>query len=279
MIDPTSASFLGHCRWCGAEVSTTSFRTPEGLRAYYTQAAACQRCRDLHEFGRDDSNPSVSYRVRHGVVVSAICEEDCIRELALVPFLFVVGRSSPGPSPIIWDPSFILRAGPAVDPVDPWVELGAMAEAWSDHFVRVVHIPFFTDPLLRAGLVGRDLVIGLDSTSARAVATLVPNVRWPALVGLSSEVPWEEFFGGFPLLPLGPFFLAHALEGVVGTADACRGSALRQIALIARLLALRPAGRDRGTGRDCGHSAFELLLSAHSARFEESLRGDRHDLS
>ena len=273
MID--TSSVVGHCRWCGVEVRTTSFRTPAGLRAYKSEVAACQRCQDLLEFGRDASDPSALYPIRHGVVVSAICENDCLLEFGLLPFDFVVPRSSRGPSPIVWDPRYIVRAGPAVDPVDPWVELAAMAEAWSESYVRVLQTPFFTDPLLRAGLVGRDLVIGLDYTSARAVATLVPNARWPALVSLSAEVPWQDAFDGFPLLPLGPFLLAHALEGVVGTADACRRSALREIAFIGRVLEQLRAT----TGRVRGRTVFELLLSAHSARFEESLRGDRHDLS
>ena len=59
------------------------------------------------------------------------------------------------------------------------------------------------------------------------------------------------------------------IDGAVGTRDACRGSALRQCALLARLLTLRAT-----EGVDVGRPAFELFLRAHAGRFEPSFRED-----
>ena len=266
-VDPTRSSFLGHCRWCGAEVNTDSFRDLQGLRAYYEEAS-CQRCRDVQSLGADEGDPSVSYPVRHGVVVSAICEDDCVLELAFLPFLFVVPSGR-----IVWEPRHIVRAGQVIDPVNPWVDLDAMAEAWREHYVRVLCVPWFTDPLLRGGLAGRDFVIGLDRTPLRVVGDLVPDARWPALVSLSAEIPWQDGFG-LPLLPLESFLRVHAPDLDLGPADARCGSSLRQCAIVARVLSL-PATR----GRDAGRTTFELLLRGHEARFEESFRGRSRDAS
>ena len=123
-----------------------------------------------------------------------------------------------------------------------------------------------SDPLLRGGLTDRDLVIALDAASVRVAAEFCPSAKPPALVNLAAELPWRQAYGA-ELLPLAPFLRAHALDVDVGLAGAFRGSALRQCALLARLLAL-PAT----TGPDAGRTAFELLLLAHAARFEESFR-------
>ena len=252
MIDPTQPDFAGYCRWCGIPVTTSSFRDIQSLQAYY-DGASCQKCQDAE---------SVSHSVHHGMIVSAICEDDCVLEAALLPFLFVVLpiRSSIGR--VMWEPRFIMRAGPSFDLANPWSELEAMGDAWLDHFVRVLCVPSFTDPLLRSVLTGRKFVIGLDETSLRFVTTIWPRAV-PSLVNLSLEVPWQEGFG-LPLDPLDAFFRAHSLEGVVGSAGACRGSALRQCGLIARLLELKAT-----MGREAGRSAFDLLLLAHSGLFEE----------
>ena len=251
-VDPTQSNFLGHCRWCGAQVTTDGFRDSQALRAYYDEAS-CQKCQDVQMLGAGE------YPIRHGVIVSAICADDCVHEVGLLPFQFSVPTSR-----IVWEPRFTVRAGPVFDLVNPWVELEAMAGAWREHHVRVMCVPWFTDPLLRSGLTGRKFVIGLNEVSLRVVGNICPNAIQPALVSLSAEIPWQDGYG-VPLLPLDPFLRAHALDEV-GSADACRGSALRQCALIARLLELRAT-----TGRDAGRTAFDLLLLAHGARFEESV--------
>ena len=124
-----------------------------------------------------------------------------------------------------------------------------------------------------AGLVDRDLVIALDAASVRVASDLCPLLRSTALVDLGAEFPWSQAYGA-DLLPLAPFLRAHALDVDVGLAEAFRGSALRQCALVARLLALRAT-----TGPDTGRTLFELLLLAHAPRFQESFRQSSHAVS
>ena len=259
---------IGHCRWCGARVSAGSFRDLDSYREYHIAGAACQSCQDSMYLGTSDEGSLVSHPVRHGVIVGAVLADDDLREVALLPFLFVVP-----PARVVWEPRYLLRAGSAPHPVDPWVELRAMRDVWQDCNVRTLCIPAPTNPIVCEGLVDRDLVIALDAASVRVASDLCPLLRPPALVDLGAEIPWRQAYGN-PLRPLAPFLRAHALDVDVGLAEACRGSALRQCVLIAHLLALRAT-----MGPDTGRSAFELLLVAHAARFAESVFGDGvHDV-
>ena len=261
------SDLLGHCRWCGARVGHGSFRDLDSFREYQV-AAACQACQDAMYLGMSDEEPLVRHPVRHGVIVGAVTADDSLCEVALLPFLFVVPLAR-----IVWEPRYIVRAGSASHPVDPWVELGAMREEWRDCNVRTLCIPASTNPLVCEGIVDRALVICLDAPAVRVASDLCPSAKPPALVNLGAELPWRQAYGN-PLLPLAPFLRAHAPDVDVGLAEAFRGSALRQCALVARLLAL-PAT----TGPDSGRTVFELLLLAHAARFEESFREDCDEVS
>ena len=261
------SDLLGHCRWCGARVAADSFRDLESFREYQI-GASCQGCQDTMYLGVGDGDPPVSHPVRHGVIVGSVSADDALREVALLPFLFVVPSAR-----LVWEPRYLLRAGSASHPVDPWVELAAMREEWKDCNVRTLCIPAPTNPLVCEGLVDRDLVIALDAPAVRVAADLCPTLRPPALVNLGAELPWRQAYGA-DLVPLAPFLSAHALDVDVGLAEACRGSALRQCVLIARLLALRAT-----TGPDTGRTLFELLLLAHAARFAESFRESSHAVS
>ena len=260
MSHSTQSDTLGHCRWCGARVGADSFRDVGSFREYQI-AAACQACQDAMYLGVGDEDPPVSHRVQHGVIVGSVSADDGLREVALVPFLFIVP-----PRRLVWETRYIERAGVSPHPVDPWVELDAMRRDWSESNVRVLCVPSSANPLLCGGLTDRDLVIALDAVSVRVASDLCPPLRPTALVGLGAELPWRQAYGT-PLRPLAPFLRAHALDVGVGLAEAFRGSALRQCALLARLLALRAT-----TGPDTGRTAFELLLLAHAARFAESFR-------
>ena len=264
---PIQSDTLGHCRWCGARVGAGSFRDLDSLREYRI-AAACQSCQDTMYLGTSDEGSLLPHPVRHGVVVGAVTAHDCLHEVALLPFLFVVL-----PARIVWEPRYLLRAGSASHPVDPWVELAAMRDEWRECNVRALCIPSATNALVGQGLVDRDLVLALDAPAVRVASELCPTLGVPALVNLGAELPWRQAYGN-PLLPLAPFLRAHAPDVDVGLAEAFRGSALRQCALVARLLAL-PAT----TGPDSGRTVFELLLLAHAARFEESFREDCDEVS
>ena len=255
--DHAASDRLGHCRRCGVEVHTDSFRDRESLREYRI-GACCQRCQDAFFVGAADEDPPGPHPVRHGVVVGPVLDDDAPGEVALLPFLFVVA-----PKRLVWEPRHIVRAGPELLPVDPWAELEAMHDAWNGYNVRVLCVRSGVHPAVRRTLAGRDLVIGLDEPSVRIARELHPDTPPTALVDLAGAVPWCDAYGT-PLAPLPPFLHAHALDIAAGCADRCRASVLRQCALIARLLAL-PAR----TGRDAGRPAFELLLRAHAVRFDE----------
>ena len=262
------SDLLGHCRWCGARVAADSFRDVESFREYQIGGVACQACQDAMYLGMSDEEPLVRHPVRHGVIVGAVTADDGLREVALLPFLFVVPSRC-----LVWETRYIVRAGISPHPVDPWVELDAMRRDWSESNVRVLCVPSSENPLLRGGLTDRDLVIGLDEAAVRVAVDLCPPLRPPALVDLGAELPWRQAYGT-PLRPLAPFLRAHALDVDVGLAEAFRGSALRQCALIARLLALRAT-----TGPGTGRSVFELLLLTRAARFAESLQESCDEVS
>ena len=258
---------LGFCRWCGIPVYPDSLRDIAS-EDHFRVGASCQGCQDAVSLGRSDEDPHASYPVRLGVAVGATTGEQDLCELALLPFVFVAANHR-----IVWEPRYIVRAGFSLPPIDPWVEITPMYSAWKEHTVRVLCVPVLCDPRIVGGLAAAELVVGLDVSTLRAAARLCADAQPPSLVSLGAEVPWQEAYGT-PLLPL-PDFLAAHLPGVEERSRGTRrSSALRQCALIARLLDL-PAT----TGRDVGLTAFELLLRAHAGRFEDSFRGRCRDAS
>ena len=258
---------LGFCRWCGIQVCADSFRDLESEREYRV-GASCQRCQDAMYLGGSDEDLSESYPIRLGVAVGAATGERDLSEVALLPFVFVVANRR-----LVWEPRFIVRAGFSVPPVDPWVEVSPMHNGWKEHAVRVLCVPTLYDPRIVGGLAAAELIIGLDASAVGFAGSLCADAQPPSLVDLSLEVSWPDAYGA-PLLPL-PDFLAAHLPGVEAVSPGTRRpSALRQCAVLARLLDL-PAT----TGRDAGLTAFELLLRAHAGRFEDSFRGWSRDRS
>ena len=151
-----------------------------------------------------------------------------------------------------------MHAGDVPGPPDPFAELGAMRDAWSGHSVRVLTMASFDDPLLAARLSRTHVVVALHRLSVVDTIGLCSSVPLPPLVDLAAQVPWADAFGA-PLLPLEAFLHAHGFDGAVGCADACFGSALRQCALIARLLELRATAGSRD-----GCTAFEHFLFGYA---------------
>ena len=174
------------------------------------------------------------------------------REAALLPFRYDSwhGRFE-------WEPRHIVRVGDVPPPIDPFDELAAMSDAWSEHNVRVLTLASFDDPLMAARLSRTHVLVALHSLSVVGTVGLCPSVPLPPLADLAAHVPWAEAFGA-PLLPLDALLHAHRLGGAVGSANACFGSALRRCALIARLLELRATAGPRE-----GSSAFEHWLFAY----------------
>ena len=252
---------FGFCRWCGTAVYPDSFRDVESEREY-RHGASCQNCQNRLYLGGSDDDPPGSYPLRLGVAVGAATGEGDVSEVALLPFVFVVATRR-----LIWEPRFIVRAGFSLPPVDPWVEISPMHNAWQENSVRVLCVPTLYDPRIVGGLAAAELIIGLDASAVRFASRLSADAQPPALVNLAAEVAWQAAYGA-PLLPLADFLAAH-LPGVKEISPGTRRpSALRQCALAARLLDLPVV-----TGRHAGLTAFELLLRAHAPRFEDSSRG------
>ena len=256
MSDDTATSFrlvdLGYCRWCGRAVRADSFTDDESHREYMI-TAACQSCQDRMFSGRRDPDLPDSCPLLHGAIVGTVPDGAVPREAAMLPFRYDSwhGRFE-------WEPRHIVHAGDVPGPPDPFAELGAMRDAWSEHHVRVLTMASFDDPLLAARLSRTHVVVALHRLSVVDTIGLCSSVPLPPLVDLAAQVPWADAFGA-PLLPLEPFLHAHGLDGAVGCADACLGSALRQCALLARLLELRATAGSRD-----GCTAFEHFLFGYA---------------
>ena len=239
---------LGYCRRCGRRMRTDAFRSGASQREYII-GAVCQYCQDRMlrsgcDLDRADSGP-----VLHGTIVGVVSRGAQPREAALLSFQF-----DPWTGGFEWGSHHIVHAGDVPEPIDPFVELGAMRTMWSGHSVRVLTLESFADPLLAARISANHVVVALDHSSIVSAVRLCPAPALPVLFDLHAQVPWAAAFGA-PLLPLAGFLRAHGLRGATGSADACRASALRQCALIARVLELRATA-----GPYEGCSALEHFL-------------------
>ena len=253
---------LGYSRWCAQPVRADSFCDALSQREC-TITAVCQRCQDRCFLGGSDRDPPISAPVRDGIVVGVVLEGASLCEVALLPFQFVARWGC-----IEWEPRHIVRVGDRLTRLDPWVELGAMRDAWAEHYLRILTLVSFSDPLLSVRLSTSELVVGLDRACLEVIGHSISSLTQRPLADLPADVPWRDAFG-VPLLPLHAFLRAHGLDGAVGTGAACAGSALPQCALVARLFELRATAATDG-----GCTAFELLLQSHAGRFEPSLPGD-----
>ena len=253
MSDDTATPFhlvdLGYCRWCGRPVRSDSFADDAESHHEYMITAACSACQTRMFGGQTDPDLPDSCPILHGAIVGTVSDGAVPREAALLPF-----RYDPWHGRFEWEPRHIVRAGDVPGPIDPFAELGAMRDAWSEHDVRVLTLASFDDALLAARMERSHVVVALHRRSVVVTTLLCPSVPLPALVDLAAQVPWADAFGA-PLLPLEAFIRAHRLDGAVGSADACFGSALRQCALLARLLELRATAGPRD-----GCTAFEHFL-------------------
>ena len=180
---------LGYCRWCARPVRSDSFRDALSLREY-TITAACQRCQDALFVEASDRDPPLPGSLRHGTIVGAVLDGASAREVALLPFEFVVRRAR-----IEWEPRHIVRAGGALEAVDPRVELRCMRDAWVGHYLRILHLVSFFDPLLSVRLSTSDFVVGLDPQCLEVIGGLFPSVTQRPLADLSADVPWCDAFG------------------------------------------------------------------------------------
>ena len=256
MIDDTATTLrlvdLGFCRWCGRPVRSDSFTDAESNREYMI-TAACQSCQDRMFAGPGDPDVPDSCPLVHGAIVGSVPDGPVPRQAALLPFRYDSWHGR-----LEWEPRHIVLVGDIPPPIDLFAELAAMSDAWTKENVRVLTLASFDDPLIAARLSRTHVLVVLHKLSAVVTVALCPLVPLPPRIDLDGQVPWTDAFGA-PLLPLEAFLHAHDLAGAVGSADDCFGSALRQCALIARLLELRASA-----GPHEGCSVFEHWLFAYA---------------
>lgn len=228
---PIAVRHLGFCRYCGRTVHDQSFPDESAHRLYVCSAvcAACQDC--LHFNPCTDDVDQTPTPVLHGTVFAAAVRDGV--ELALLPFQY-----DPWHAQFDYEPANIVRAGPALAPVDPFVELAAIRSAWDGRLERLLLVDSLGDPLLSLRILHNHMVVAFDGAVAAAAEALVPGLRRPPLVDLTSAVDWTEAFGA----PLEEFIRARGAPEPAGCLPP-----LRQAALVARLLELEaPAGPHRG---------------------------------
>ena len=252
MTDDFSPPFdFGFCRWCARWLTSEQFDgLSEQARQHVVSTGVCPRCLVVLFPGMfGDASPRRP--VLFGSVVGVVADGAVPSEVAVLPF-----RHDPGRSRLRFEPHLLVRAGSALAPLDPPAELGALRALCPGDSMRVVTLDSLDDPLLSASLSRSHVHVCLHAAVAAALPPLfpvlpaLPMAPQPRAVRLDADVPWADAFGT-PLLPLGQLLRALDLEAEVGLADACEGSALRQCALVARLLHLSTAA---------GQTVFERWL-------------------
>ena len=241
MTQPTGASPpLGRCP-CGQLVHTHDFRNRVSFDEFRL-SGLCQSCQDAFFLGTSDEDPDASFPIRQGAVGACVTRRTELLEVCFVPFVFV----SCDPRPI-WEGRHIVRAGPGVDPLDPWRELAPMQIVLAEHQVRILELDSFDAPELRARISVLELLVGLDRPSLDALRAGCPLPDEISLASLCDEAPWKEGFGR-ELLPL------HTWS----TKGRVNGTPLHACALMGLVLTTR--GRDE-------RRPFDWLLDTRAHRF------------
>ena len=248
---------IGRCL-CGAPVHDDSFRDWESYVEFYRHSGLCQACQDRIFLAGTRWEKPRTFPLRSGALLASCVRDGALAELAILPFAFVVPRAQ-----LVWEPRFLVRAGPGLDPLDLWDELLPMRGTLEGHQVRVEECDAFEHPLVRERLGGVDLAVGLDRASLEAVAAVCPFLPGgDARAALDDEVPWREAYGR-ELLPLHDFVCARSLS-LWWDGDTVSRSALRTLALLGLVLGVRGLRAHRG------RRPFDHVLAARSGRFEES---------
>lgn len=232
-------SYKGRCS-CGAEVTAYSYRDSLSWRDHQI-TGLCQNCQDDIYFRPSISDASLRFPLRRGLLAAPV-QRECGLELGVLPFIFVAPEAR-----VAWEPRFLLRAGPELEPLDPWTELALMRPALEDHQVRLTEVADLAAPEVRTAF-DVDLIVVLDEAASLALDRA--SVPTEALrVVLDADLPWEALYGA-PLPSL-----LHSWAG--GVAES---SVLRTCALLG--LALEPMGAGMFFG-------LGYLIAPYRDRFPE----------
>ena len=182
---PSQPTEIGHCL-CGARVFEDSFRDRESYREFHlTGRSLCQACQDAIYLAANTNEPGGYLPIVDGALIAVRDVSGTVDEICLFPFRLV----APPPARIAWEARFIARAGPRLEPLDPWGELEPMRELLTKHQVRVDEHTSFRSPELNERLANLALLIGLDRPSLDTALSLcsLPSDVSPA--SLADEVP------------------------------------------------------------------------------------------
>ena len=230
---------IGRCM-CGVRVFGDHFRDRESyLEFLRTGRNLCQSCQDQVFLA---GNPDDPHHRNLPIVDGALAAvRGALDEICLFPFRLV-----PAPrARIAWEARFIVRAGPLLEPLDPWDELEPMREPLDDHQVRVREHRSLDALGLAEPLDRLTLLVALDRPALDAALAACPPLSRLRAASLEDDVPWRGAFAR-PLRPLGSGSCPEH-----GTS-----SALRQCALVG--LALLETDR-------AGRRALDHLIASHRA--------------
>ena len=176
----------GRCG-CGAAVHADSFRDRLSWREFHI-TGRCQACQDRLFFAASAHDAHRLYPVRRGVIAATVTREGAVVELGLLPFLFIAPEAR-----IAFEPRYLLRAGAALAPLDPFDALRPVRSALETHQVRLAEVADVHAPEVRDAL-DVDLAVAGDAAARAALAGLAlpPGAR-PA--ALADDVPWRALLG------------------------------------------------------------------------------------
>ena len=173
----------GRCG-CGAAVHPDSFRDRLSWRELHI-TGRCQACQDRLFFAASAHDAHRLYPVRRGVIAATVTREGAVVELGLLPFLFIAPEAR-----IAFEPRYLLRAGAALAPLDPFDALRPVRSALGTHQVRLVEVADVHAPEVRDAL-DVDLAVAGDAAARAALAGLAlpPGARSSAQPSPSSSRP------------------------------------------------------------------------------------------
>ena len=230
--------YVGQCR-CGATVTPESFRDAQSWRRHaHTQL--CQTCLDDVFFRVSATDPSIRFPLRRGVLAAPV-QRECGLEIGILPLLFIVEAR------VAWQAEKLIRAGAAIETLNPWRELAPLHPALENHQVRLREFDGLGAPEVRDGF-DVDMIVVLDESASLALDRLPFPVDAFRLV-LDADLPWGLLYGA----PL-PDLLDSWAGGVA------ESSVLRICALLG--VALEPMGAG-------DFFPLAYLIASHPERFPE----------
>ena len=240
---------IGRCL-CGASVRVDSFREYAMYREF-ERSGFCQDCLDatlVAGAGRQSQRVALG----RGAVVVA---RDRPSEAAFIPFVYAVSGRFAG-----WDARAVCHIGPDRDRTDPWDDLGPMRGSLDGHHVCVHHGSRVGDPEVSERVGPVDLVLGVDSVSAQALASVVPLSGDAVRIALTEAFDWSGTYGR-PLEPLDSFARHTAMEPTCRSPWAV-ASALRRCAWLGAALSLTVPGPEPARS-----TVMDWLLRRHIPGF------------